>query len=93
MWNENVQQGRLKQNHDFWKDVLKASQPVLELIAEGYKLPLLWIPPPPCTTQPKFVYLERNFVSTAIPAAGIVLYPQGQYKDHTFTVPFEGNQY
>ena len=34
MQDKNVQ-GRLKQNYNFWKDVLKASQPVLELLAEG----------------------------------------------------------
>ena len=39
-------QGRLKASLKFWRDTLKATQPVLNWIGEGYKLPLLSVPPP-----------------------------------------------
>ena len=65
MQDKNVQ-GRLKQNYNFWKDALKASQPVLDLLAEGYKLPLLSIPPPHVQPNQSSSTNERDFVSTAI---------------------------
>ena len=39
-------QGRLKGSIEFWRTVLNASNPVIECIEEGYKLPLLSLPPP-----------------------------------------------
>ena len=65
MQDKNVQ-GRFKQNYNFWKDVLKASQPVLELLDEGHKLPLLSIPPPHVQPNQSSFTKERDFVSTAI---------------------------
>jgi len=38
--------GRLKEKLVFWKDTLKALTTILECVREGYKLPLLLLPPP-----------------------------------------------
>ena len=59
-------QGRLKMNLTFWKDVLKASQPVLEWISEGYKLPLLSAPPPHSQPNQRSAISEPDFVSAAV---------------------------
>ena len=39
-------QGRLKASLNFWRDTFKATQPVLDWIGDGYKLPLLSVSPP-----------------------------------------------
>ena len=37
-------QGRLKSRLSFWKEVLQAPVPIIEIVSEGYKLPLLALP-------------------------------------------------
>ena len=59
-------QGRLKKKYNFWKDVLKATQPVLELIDKGYKLPLLSVLPPHSQSNQRSAIMEMEFVSTAV---------------------------
>ena len=38
-------QGRLKECISFWADTLHASIPVIEWVQNGYKLPLIGLPP------------------------------------------------
>ena len=59
-------QGRLKASLEFWSDTLKATQPVLDWISEGYKLPLLSVPPPQYQPNQKSTLTEHEFVSAAI---------------------------
>ena len=59
-------QGRLKMSFTFWKDILKASQPVLEWISVGYKLPLLSVPTPHCRPNQRSALAEHDFVSAAV---------------------------
>ena len=37
---------RLKESLAFWQDVLEAPSPIVESIQNGYKFPLLLVPPP-----------------------------------------------
>ena len=37
-------QGRLQANIEFWREILQAPPPIIDCIAEGYKLPLLSFP-------------------------------------------------
>jgi len=39
-------QGRLKKSIKFWEETLMAPQSIKEWVLEGYKLPLLTLPPP-----------------------------------------------
>ena len=59
-------QGRLKASLEFWSDTLKVTQPVLDWISEGYKLPLLSVPPPRYQPNQKSTLTEYEFVSAAI---------------------------
>ena len=59
-------QGRLKTSFNFWRDILKATQPVLDWINEGYKLPLLSVPPPRYQPNQKSALTDHEFVSAAI---------------------------
>ena len=38
-------QGWLKAHINFWEEVLKALKAIIQCFSEGYKLPLLFIPP------------------------------------------------
>ena len=59
-------QGRLKTSFTFWKDILKASQPVLEWISVGYKLPLLSVPTPHCHPNQRSALAEHDFVLAVV---------------------------
>ena len=59
-------QGRLKSSIGFWQEVLKAPQPVIEWVTEGYKLPFLSLPPPYFRKNQKSAHLNALFVSSAI---------------------------
>ena len=59
-------QGRLKTSFNFWREILKATQPVLDWINEGYKLPLLSVPPPRYQPNQKSAVTDHEFVSAAI---------------------------
>jgi len=56
----------LKAHIKFWEDVLKAPLAILECISEGYKLPLLSIPPQYARRNQRSALLNESFVSSAI---------------------------
>ena len=59
-------QGWLKAHINFWEEVLKAPQAIIEWISEGYKLPLLSIPPEYARRNQRSALLNVDFVSSAI---------------------------
>ena len=59
-------QGRLKGSIEFWRTVLNASNPVIECIEEGYKLPLLSLPPPFIAKNQKSATNNPSFVTEAV---------------------------
>ena len=59
-------QGRLKASLNFWRNALKAMQPVLDWIGEGYKLPLFSVPPPRYQPNQKSALTGQEFVSALI---------------------------
>jgi len=58
-------QGRPKEKLSFWKEILKALASILECLREGYKLPLLSIPPPFSAKNQKSALENVEFVSSA----------------------------
>ena len=58
--------GRLKQNSDFWKSVLKAPPFVQNIIDEGYVIPFKEPPPSFCAKNNKSTLKHQAFVTTAI---------------------------
>ena len=59
-------QGRLKSNLIFWKEVLQAPVPIIETVSEGYKLPLLSLPPTYERRNQSSAHQHADFVSSAI---------------------------
>ena len=59
-------QGRLKSSTEFWRTVLNASSPVIECIEKGYKLPLLFLPPPFIAKNQKSANNTPSFVTEAV---------------------------
>ena len=55
-------QGRLKQNINFWCEVLQ----VIDCIHNGYRLPLKFVPPPYSQQNHKSVELHSKFVNEAV---------------------------
>ena len=60
----NIVKGSLRQHSDFWHKVLSATPFVLDIIENGYKLPLMSIPPvivPPIILPHAFImYLSAQ---------------------------------
>ena len=59
-------QGRLKRQHDFWKDMFQAPVPIIDCISEGYKLHLLSPPPVYSSKNQSLAHQNADFVSSAI---------------------------
>ena len=59
-------QGRLKQNINFWCEVLQAPPPIIDCIENGYRLPLKFVPPPYFQQNHKSVELYSEFVNDAV---------------------------
>jgi len=58
--------GRLKNNILFWKNDLKASQYILDIITDGYVIPLIQHPPSFYAKNNKSSLKHQNFVDEAI---------------------------
>ena len=58
-------QSRLKHSLAFWKDVLQAPPPILECIENGYRLPLMFLPPSHSQTNHMSAELHHEFVDEA----------------------------
>jgi len=56
-------QDRLKGAIEFWKTMLKVSSLVIECMEEGYKLPLLSLPPIFSAKNQKLAFVHSQFVS------------------------------
>ena len=61
-------QGRLKASSKFWIEVLHAKPPVIDWIQDGYKLPLLSLPPVFYQANHKSAIDNHEYVSEAIQA-------------------------
>ena len=59
-------QGRLKAAAQFWVEVLHAKPPVIDWIQEGYKLPLISIPPTFFQANHKSAIDNSEYVSKTI---------------------------
>ena len=59
-------QGRLKTAITFWVDILHVSSPVLDWVQEGYKLPLITLPPTSCQPNHKSAIDNEQFVTEAL---------------------------
>ena len=59
-------QGRLRQNIDFWREILEAPPPIIDYIENGYRLPLKFVPPPYSQWNHKSVELHSEFVNEAV---------------------------
>lgn len=60
-----IVRGRLKQNIQFWK-LIWAYSYVIDIIENGYKIPLYSEPPPTVHKNNKSARVEQSFVSEAI---------------------------
>ena len=63
--NSNVK-NRLKQNIKFWSETLKANKAIVNILKEGYKLPLYTVPKPTHFNNNKFAVTHLDFASEAI---------------------------
>ena len=63
--NSNVE-NRLKQNIKFWSETLKANKAIVNILTEGYKLPLYTVPKPTHFNNNKFAVTHLDFASEAI---------------------------
>ena len=59
-------QGRVRKNLSFWREVLKASDNVLDTIQSGYKLPLLYMPDSFCKGNHSSTQVHAKFVTESI---------------------------
>ena len=59
-------QGRLETAITFWVDTLHVSSPVLDWVQEGYKLPLITLPPTSCQPNHKSAIDNEQFVTEAL---------------------------
>ena len=58
--------GRLSKSRTFWKETLKASQFIQNIVEEGYRIPLYIIPEPKCFCNNKSALKEEQFVTDSI---------------------------
>ena len=58
--------GRLKQCLSFWEEDLKASQFIIDVVKNGYKIPFETIPPPFCAKNNRSSLNHPEFVESAI---------------------------
>ena len=59
-------QGRLQENIDFWREVLQAPSPIIDFIAEGYKLPLLSVPLQFARPNHRSAFESASFVTNSL---------------------------
>ena len=59
-------QGRLQANIQFWREILQAPPPIIDCIAEGYKLPLLSFPPQFARPNHKSALENADFVTNSL---------------------------
>ena len=59
-------QGRLRERSSFWKDELEASQFVLDIITNGYKLPFIAYPQPMIEKNHHSALKHSKFVEDSI---------------------------
>ena len=64
-YNPNVK-SRLKQNIKFWSETVKANKAIVNVLKEGYKLPLYTVPKPAHFNNNKSAITHSDFVSKAI---------------------------
>ena len=71
-WEQEIQaksvsvKGRLKQCYEFWAKELQASQPVLDIVQEGYSLPLMHLPEPYASPNHSSALCNESFVDEAL---------------------------
>ena len=58
--------GRLKESYDFWATELSACQPVLDIVGQGYYLPLLSIPDSYSRPNHETTKVHKEFVNEAV---------------------------
>ena len=64
--NRDFRVGTLRENIQFWSDVLQANEFILETIREGCKIPFISLPDSYCIPNRGSTFTYKEFVSDAI---------------------------
>lgn len=58
--------GRLKESFEFWANELRATKPVLDIVQQGYYLPLMHVPDIYCRPNHRSAFMNVSFVDSAV---------------------------